>query len=336
MSEQTPTHLNTLFAPPSEEAPTTVQQTEEQTPTAPTQEEAKTADPVIGAYMNFLKDNGLVEIPEDLEVNEDPATLQNIFEYTKTKRQKDAATDLLNSLPPTFKPVLEYVLSGGEDVNGFVKKYVQNPIDTLDLNDPNDQRKAIYLALRETSSYPDEKIKRIVDRIAEDPLELANEANESYRELSALMDTRRQQEIQRVEQLEQQERQIAQQRTQSLISAIEDASVVHPQRRGKIRSFLFDNIQTQEGPTTGFNRAISAILSNPAHQAQLADILLDYDPTKGFSSEKETRRAASSGVKKFEESLRATLDPKSAQTSGSATPITPTAKSLQDIDWSRF
>jgi len=290
------------------------------------EQEAVEVDPQLQAYVEFLKENDLVELPEDFTPS--PDNLQEVFEYTKEVRTKKAYEDILNSLPEDFKPALEYVRNGGTSVKEFLQTYSDNPLDTLDLETAEGQKKVVFLALKETSNYPDEKINKIVSRIAEDADELAAEASESFRELDQLYADRKQQLIQQAKEQQEAQRLSAEQKTQELYTAIESSTSIHPQRRNKVKSFFFDPIKTPNGVSTGFNNTINSILTNPEHQAQLADILLEYDPNAGFSLERLEKKIQTKATKQFQAALSKTLDPKQAQKS--SVKSSPTTK---ELDW---
>ena len=315
---------------PEQEVVETIEEAEPQAPqevNVPEQE----VDDKLQAYVSFLKENELIDIPEEYEFKGTPDDLQQVFEYTKQNRVKQAYEAVYNSLPEDFKPALEYIMNGGTSVRDFLTVAASDPLATIDITTPEGQRQAVFLSLKETSNYPDEKINKIVSRLAEDEDELAQEAAEAYRELVSIQDQRQQAMIQqaRVEREEQQK--MVQQRTQALHSAIESSQTIHPQRRNKIKAFFFEPLNTPEGVTTGFNYSINNILQNPEHQAQLADILLEYDPSVGFSSDRLEKRVKTKATQQFQTLLQKAIDPKNVQKSSSQRP-----QSSKDFDWDVF
>jgi hypothetical protein len=315
---------------PEQEPVETIEEAEPEAPqevNAPEQE----VDDKLQAYVSFLKENELIDIPEEYEFKGTPDDLQQVFEYTKQNRVKQAYEAVYNSLPEDFKPALEYIMNGGTSVRDFLTVAASDPLATIDITTPEGQRQAVFLSLKETSNYPDEKINKIVSRLAEDEDELAQEAIEAYRELVSIQDQRQQAMIQqaRVEREEQQK--MVQQRTQALHSAIESSQTIHPQRRNKIKAFFFEPLNTPEGVTTGFNYSINNILQNPEHQAQLADILLEYDPSVGFSSDRLEKRVKTKATQQFQTLLQKAIDPKNVQKSSSQRP-----QSSKDFDWDVF
>jgi hypothetical protein len=320
------------------EEPTEIEQENEETPvneepqspSEPPQEPSEEVDDKLQAYIDFLQQNELVDIPEEFDFKGTPDQLQQVFQYTKQKRQQEALETIFNSLPDDFKPVLEYVANGGNSVVDFMNMYTQDPLATVDISTTEGQRRAVYLALRETSNYPDEKINKIVSRIAEDEDELASEAAESYRELLSLQEQKKYGMIQEAKIQQERQKQMMEQKTQALYSAIDSSQTIHPQRRNKIKAFFFEPVNTQEGVTTGFNYAINSILQNPEHQAQLADLLLEYDPSSGFSSDRLEKRVKTKATQQFQTLLSKAIDPKQVQKSSTR------PQSSKDFDWDVF
>lgn len=315
---------------PEQESVETIEEPETEAPQeadVPEQE----VDDKLQAYVSFLKDNELIDIPEEYEFKGTPDELQQVFEYTKQNRVKQAYESIYNSLPDDFKPALEYVMNGGTSVQDFLAMAASDPLANIDITSPEGQRQAIYLSLRETSNYPDEKIKKIVSRLAEDEDELASEAAEAYRELVGIKEQKQHAMIQQARIEREQQQQMMQYRTQALHSAIESSQTIHPQRRNKIKAFFFEPLNTPEGVTTGFNYSINNILQNPEHQAQLADILLEYDPSVGFSSDRLEKRVKTKATQQFQTLLQKAIDPKNVQKSSSQRP-----QSSKDFDWDVF
>ena len=318
---------------PVEPEQESVETIEEPEPEAPQEADApeQEVDDKLQAYVSFLKDNELIDIPEEYEFKGTPDELQQVFEYTKQNRVKQAYESIYNSLPDDFKPALEYVMNGGTSVQDFLAMAASDPLANIDITSPEGQRQAIYLSLRETSNYPDEKIKKIVSRLAEDEDELASEAAEAYRELVGIKEQKQHAMIQQARIEREQQQQMMQHRTQALHSAIESSQTIHPQRRNKIKAFFFEPLNTPEGVTTGFNYSINNILQNPEHQAQLADILLEYDPSVGFSSDRLEKRVKTKATQQFQTLLQKAIDPKNVQKSSSQRP-----QSSKDFDWDVF
>lgn len=168
---------------------------------------------------------------------------------------------------------------------------------------------------KETSNHSDDRIKKIIARLDEDSRE--EEARDAIDELKTIRSERQEELLQSLEKQRVDEAKAAEQRTLELISAIDTTSFIHPQRKPKIKSFFFDPLQIEGQSVTQFNYYINSILQKPEHQAQLADILLDYNPQSGFNMERFEKRSATKKTQSFRDLLEAKLDPKSRTSSGS-------------------
>lgn len=328
--------LATMLAdtPPVEPAPPADPQDIDIVDSPPTDPEEAVVEPPeegdaqLQAYVEFLTENELVELPENFEFKGTPAELETIFSYTKQRQVEKAAEALAASLPQEFKSVLDYALNGGQDIKSFLERYGVDPLMNVDLTTTDGQKEAVFLALKKTSNYSDERINKIVARLAEVPEDLAEEANLSYTELQELRKQEQEAELLSLKESDRIAREKAEAKTQALAAAIESSPSVHPQRRNKIKAFFFDPINTPSGVSTGFNQAINSILANPEHQAQLADLLLEYDPSAGFSLERLERKVKTKATQQFQEALSRTLDPKQAQRASTKPPQTNTDDSV--------
>jgi polyhydroxyalkanoate synthesis regulator phasin len=294
---------------------------------------ASAGDPTLSAYVSFLMDNELVDLPEGISTESlTPEQLQQVFDYTKVSRLNKATEQLFNQLPSEIRPVLEYALNGGTSVKEFLSSLENDPLKNVDITTFDGQKKIVYEGLRQTSNYSEEKINRIVNKLAEDADELAFEARESYNELVALSEQRQQAAIEeaRVRDIEQKKE--MERRTEALHRAIDSSAVIHPQRRNKVKAFFFEPINTQEGVTTSFNYTIQSILENPEHQAQLADLLLEYDPKVGFSLDRIEKNVKNRATKDFQKALAKVIDPKGAQSSGSSSG----SQNNREFDWETY
>lgn len=275
------------------------------------QEDLLPEDITIG-YVEFLKQNNLIVLPEDLEFTGKPEDLEKIFEHTKVAREEEAIDKVFSALPEDFKPLFDYALAGGTSLKDYLSVHINDGVNDLDLTKVEDQKKIIARHYKATTEFNDEKINRLVSLISdEDDLRL--EAEECYRELSTIKEAEKVALLEQAQRDRESAKQKAEQQTLALTKAVDTTSTIHPQRKQKVRSFFFDPINVEGNTTTGFNYAVQSILANPEHQAQLADILLEYNPASGFSGERLEKRFKSRAASSFQETLEKALNPKRAQ-----------------------
>lgn len=280
-------------------------------------EEPEPQDPLTQKFVDFLTANDIFEVPENFELDGSEESIQKILEYTKQQNKDRVAQEIWSALPDDFKPLLEYGLNGGKSIKEFLDVYVDSDVTTLDISQEANQRAVLREYYKQTSNgtFSQEKIDRLIKRI-EEYGDLEEEAKDAHQELSRQSNERKQALILEAQRKEQEQRQHIIDYTNAMVDSIEKTSFIHPTRKAKVRSFMFDPIQINSTSTTAYNYAVQSILANPEHQAQLADILLDYNPEKGFDLERLERRVRTKASKSFQELLEQKLDPKS-KTKGS-------------------
>lgn len=288
-------------------------------------------DPTVKAYFDFLEEYGIIQTPEDFKFDGSPEKLKEALDLTKQSLTQQVAANLWSALPENFRPLLEYGLRGGSSLEEYLEAYSEIDYSTLDLEDVNTQRRVMADYYRQTTSHSPEKINRFITRLEESG-DLRDEASEVLSELSVIQERKKAELMNKVEKERMQQAQRQKEKVDSLVNAIESSSAIHPSRRSKLRAFFFSPVKLEDGnATTGFNYTIDAIMQNPEHQAQLADLLLEYDPKKGFSLERFEKRVASKAAKSFQETLTEKLD-SPIKTSASKT----TPQSSSKFDWNSF
>lgn len=282
-------------------------------PLEPTEEPIEATDiddtsEVRKAYFDFLVENEVLDLPTEFEYDGSSEKLQEALELAKTNQQKKIVESFWNTLPEDLREAYEFVSANNATLEDYYESRLQNPA-TLDLSRPENQRKIVERFLKETTRFSPEKIKRTITSYEEDGI-LDAEASDAAAELEVLFE---QQNEQRQQQLAKQAADAEKQRkeyTEELVKAINSSSFIHPTRREKVRSFFFSPIKQNNEQTTAFNLTVQNILANPEHQAQLADLLLDYSASQGFSLERFEKRVKARATSTFKDDLDRALDPK--------------------------
>lgn len=281
----------------------------EETPTSEEPQETS----IYSSMFDVLKEIELLDdsiLPEDFEFKGDSESLSKALEIGVGNLKKTLAQSLVDSFPEEMQPVMEYVLAGGKNVNNFLQQIAPTQIDydSLDLEDVNTQRQVMYQYYKESTKYDDDKIFRLISKL-ESSGALAEEAEDSINDLKNIQQTKAQQLIEAEKQAKAAREQQEEARRAELITAVSN-QIKDSKRQNKVKAFLVNVSTTPEGTNTEFGRAISNIAKNPEHLAQLADILLDYDPTKGLSFDriksKLTSEATSTLQQKLEEAANKT------------------------------
>lgn len=282
------------------------------------------SDDTILKYVEFLKQNELIEFPPEYEFTGTPEQLEEVFTHTKKATTAKAIDNIFDSLPEQFKPLFDYALRGGTSIDDYYNTFVADPLDTVNLESAADQKRVIKEHYRHFTKFTDDQIDRRVAQISDEE-DLKLEAQEAFNDLKAIRQEQQVKLLQDVAAQAEAERVATEQRTLELSRAIDATNLVHPQRKNKVKTFFFEPINVEGQVTTGFNYTIQSILSSPEHQAQLADILLEYDPTTGFSQERLEKKVKSKASQNFQKILEDVLQTKqNKQKTSAATPVSAT------------
>lgn len=240
--------------------------------------------------------------PEDFSIEKLPELVQVQKETLKQK----ALEEFINSLDPQIASFVKLAATQNISLEDYLTEYA-NPSYNLEIEEHQEAALKHYLSV--STSLPEEKINRYIQNLKSNN-ELKEEAEEALIKLSELYEQRREEAI------KQQEEELAalQRKQEEYIKSVEDAlssAEIHPSRKNKIKDYLFTPVRYENQNTTRFNLAIQNIAQNPQHLVQLADIIADYDPKKGF---KINRKNDSSSIKQLEEALMSSSKPKQSAT----------------------
>jgi hypothetical protein len=276
----------------------------------PAKDEPSEVDETAEQFLTFLSNYGIVDLGEGQEIKS-PEDIENLLHQTRTSMYDKAADDLWNTVPENFRPIIEYALNGGRSLEDYLKVASGDAIFNADISSVQGQRAVLTEYYRQTAPHlPEAKIEKMVNLLDEQG-ELDGEASEALDYLKDLSQKRKQDLIQRAQYEDQQRAQQAYQQTAALVTAIDQTEFIAPARKNKVKSFFFEPIRMDNNQsTTGFNYVIGNILNNPEHQAQLADLLLDYDPDHGFDLNRFEKRVQSKATKSFQELMQSRIDPK--------------------------
>lgn len=254
-------------------------------------------------YYNILQDNDMLFVPEDFQFDGTAESLEKALVTTKENLGKAAAQSLIERFPSDFKPVLNYVLQGGQNVGEFLQATSTVDIEDLPIDSAAGQKAILREYFKSTTDYDDAKINRLIDRS-----ELADSLYEDAQEALADLKVQRQQLAAELTQRAAKEREEAQrveeESRRKIFTLIDDAEYIKTGRKGKVKAFMFNKLTKNNNEVTGFQDVIHQISANPEHLVQLADILLHYDPKKGI----DLSRFVSQSQTKANDNLRTNLE----------------------------
>ena len=281
--------LSKITAPPTEVA-------EPVTPDAPPPEEenavAETAEEpsdAIQAHLDFLKEFGLLSTDEDVEPTIEG--LSKVLDQTKKNLEEEAVQNLISKLPPDFVPLLQYALTSPQaSIQDYLTvESTQLDLASLDLTREEDQKLALRMYYEQTSSHPSDRIDRMIARIDTD--ELATEAKDAVLSLQAFLDKKKEDLAQEAKQKDTELQQARADQERAITTAVNSAL---PASRAKVvQNFMLSPLKVENQVTTRLNYTLQNIFRNPEHLVQLADILADYDNSKGLTSTRLEKKAAS-------------------------------------------
>ena len=269
-------------------------------------------------YFNFLKEQGVIMTPEDFKFDGTEESFAKALDATKDLQYKSAVEELWKSLPETGKPLLKYFLEGGTDVNKYIEAYSEVNLDNIDLDDEDNQIKVLRQYYKEIFNYTDEKTDKLISRLQakeglkEGALDAVEDLKEHKTELQKRLIEDAKAERERAQKAAQKERELLTASLKELDSA----------RQSKIEAILFNPIKTEDGVTTEFNYYLNKISATPKHLVQLADLLVDYNPEKGFNLERFEQRVLSNKTKAFRALIDSKSGPKRATSQGATPPRT--------------
>jgi len=282
---------------------------------------------VITSYFEFLKENNILSIEDDFKFDGTPEKLQEALDLTKNKYVTQAYDALLDKLPEQGKALLSYFYNGGDDLQDYLKAYDAPTTASLDVTTEAGQREAVFQWYKATTSHSDERINKFIARLELDD-SLESEAASAIEELKTI-EAEKSTELTKLAQHKkaQQEKQYREER--ELLQKIIPTIAEKP-RQPKLESFLFNQIKRGDEVKTPFNFTLAQIGNTPEHLVQLADILLDYDPAKGFNMSRFEQRASSKNVNNLKDIIEQKLSPKSKLSSSSTSLV------KEDFDWNEF
>lgn len=293
-------------------------------------DEGGSADETALAYFNYLKEAQVLAIPDDFQFDGTTDGINQALELTRQAQLQQVAESIWARLPDDFKPLLSYGLNGGSSLQAYMDAYSPLNYDELDIDDPITQNRVIKEYYKTMNpKFSDEKIDKMVARLSEigDPKEEAEDAIDYLKGLKA---ERQQNLLESLEEQRQADIQRAQEESRKLSELIDGSKTYDNLRKGRLKNFILNPIQEDNQVTTEFSKTLDNILENPDHLVQLADILADYHPSKGFNFDRLRKQLKTDSVKNFKDLLQSKLDTKTKVKGGTQKEV------KEDFDWDKF
>lgn len=294
----------------------------------PVQNEPKGED--LTGFFSLFKEEGVLSLPDDFEFDGTPEGFKKALEQTAQNIRAEATKSLTDAIPQEFRQILAYVMAGGRDLDAVVNAFDPVDFDDEDLADPDVQKQILYQYYKTTTTMPDEKIASMVSKL-EKLGNLKEEVEDAVEYMAKFRQEQQEKLVAEQEALKAQREKERQEFDSGVISALE-SSELPKDRKARVRNFMYSPItRGPQGTDTDFNRAIRSALTNPAHRVQLADMLMDYDPEKGFTFERFVSKGKSAANTEFRKKLDEALSPKERVSRTS-----PVKSDVSQIDWSKL
>lgn len=261
----------------------------------------------IKNYIGFLQEQGYLDLPEDYELKATSEGLKTALEDNRKAMYDKTARAFYDSLPDDFKPIMDYALNGGSDINEFVKLTSEQEFEVLNPENPDDQKRLLFLNFKETyPKYDSDRINRMISKFDEDELEQA--AKEAYADLLSSKQDRIQQKIAEEQAAKEERERVAQQSAQALRDAIKQATFIDDSLKNSVNALFFNRLNVGGKNMSEFEYFIQNVFKKPEHLAQLGSFFKDYDVNVGFSTKRFEQKGAQKANKNFHQLISTRLD----------------------------
>lgn len=287
------------------------EESEEETPEEPNES-------LVNVFESLKESKALV-VPEDFQFDGTAEGLSTAIESTFDSLRSSAQESLYNALDEDSRLALKYALVNKKPLYSY---YQENDsanfdYDAFDLEEEADQAEIMKVYLSKTTSLTEAKINKQVD-LYKNSGQLMVEAKDAYTELVAIQEEEKQKIEAELDKKQKENLKTALEIKQKRVEAINKLDDVEESRRKKLVAFVANDLYLNgrnQAPTTEINHYIQSIARNPEHLAQLANLLVDYDPDKGIVLD---RIVAKLSTKKAED-IKNKLDTKSGLPKGAQT-----------------
>lgn len=280
----------------------------------------------VKGYFDFMKSVGLIDVPDDFEFDGKTETLEKALETSKHVTKVKAVEELWDALPDDFKPLLEFGLAGGKSLKQYMDAYAPIDYDNIDLSNEETQKAVIRQYRKATFNHDDERIEKFIEKI-DSKGGLEEEAEDALQELINLREEQKANLIRQAEAAEAQRKQAAQEQVALLSSIVDKVDYIEDARKARVKTFALTPVKIGNKVTTGLDRTLESIFNNPEHFVQFADLLADYQESKGFDYDRLKKKASTTANKSIKDLINSI--PSSRPTGGSAS-----KKTLRDdFNW---
>lgn len=310
-SETTPSTDNT----PSEN---------EEKPKIESQDESQEYTTLFKNHFQMLKEAGLV-YTEDVELNEDASNIEEVLQKNEMARTQMIAEQLVESLPEKLRDIVQYGLSGGNDLDRFFQTEQKAQSFNYDISNEADQEKVLREFLK-SKGNDDFAISAIIDR-AKDDDKLKDLSENAYSSLKETFEKEKQTLIEQSKEQKQRQEALLKERHQNVVETIKKQEKWKPQAKQEIYSMIYKPDDKYNG-NSYIGAVLNKISSTPEQLVQFTKLITDqYDFEKGFKIEEMQEKS-----NKIKSGLR---DQLGAVLSKGSLPNSYMEEKPKQIDWSK-
>jgi hypothetical protein len=276
-------------------------------------------------YMEFLLENNLLVKDDEDEIQYTEEYLEKLTNKTREKLAEQAINSLSSKINPNFHALLEYAMTPGATVDGYLQTFSGIP-DGIDIENEDHQRYVLFRYYQVTTDFTDEKIDKLLSKL-EQTADLKEETLDAISYLkeweinqkTKLLEQEREREAQQVE--------VINKARKEILDTIEKSSLPK-NRQAEIKDLLFSEQRMEDGTAASpIALKLDNILNTPQHLLQLAEILIDYSYQNGFDFSTLKKKLGSQAVNDFKKTLKNTFTTPGA---GVAAPV------KDAFDWDKF
>lgn len=260
---------------------------------------------VLTAYYEQLKESNFLEVPKDFEFDGSEEKFQEALTLSKNSLKDKALEEFWNELPMELKDAFNYTAQTGKGLRSYLEE-ADKDYSKIDVSTKDAQREALRDYYKQTTKYGEDKIEKFIKRI-EDSGDLEEEALDAVEQLVGLKEEREETRLAKEKLAKKQEDENFKAYKESMEKAIVNSKVISKKDQNKLKSFMFNVVTVNGEQTTKRNKIIKDIYSNPEHEAELAALLWNYDPDKGFDYSYITNKHKSETVSSIKKSLNKKL-----------------------------
>lgn len=270
----------------------------------------------IPSLLKFLNSQKVLELPQDFKPEHSLDSLVEVMEYNLEQLETKARDSFISSLPEEVVSLVKFTIANkGATIDDYIEEY-NNSIGSLtggidltqvNLEDEDDQKKIYKYYLKATTKYSDEKINKQID-LLDKSSELYFEAKEALGELISMEAEAKKEFDKQQTKLMNERLQKEKEERQQYINTIKSNENIPNERKQKIQNFIVNKVTMSNGmQVNGLVRALNELGKNPEHVVQLADLLLDYDPSKGIDLNRFVAMGKSQKTKEIKKQLDDTI-----------------------------